>query len=58
MWRKQRRLLAEPDGEAIQVEVKEDKKVNGADDERILVGLPEQKKETVALDEVQAGGVL
>lgn len=57
MWRKQKRLLAEQDTESVKVEGNEGEKLSGADDERNLAGLPEQKIETTAVHELQAEGV-
>lgn len=47
MWRKQRKLVAEQNGEAIRAERKEDEGMMGQMANQNLVGLPEQKKETI-----------
>ncbi len=61
MWKKQKRLLAEQDRDAIEEggkeleegEVREGQLVDG-----LMAGLPEEEKEMVATKEVQAGGVV
>lgn len=60
MWRKQKRLLAEQDRKAIEGGGKEDDEDlrEGQLVDGILAGLPEQKKETLAVKEVEAGGVV
>lgn len=61
MWKKQKRIMAELDRAA----AVEDGKDMGASDVRegqlvdgIMIGLPEEKKETVAAQEALAGGVV
>ncbi len=61
MWKKQKRILAELDREGAvedgkdmgEGEVREGQLVDG-----VMLGLPEEKKETVAAKEALAGGVV
>jgi len=61
MWKKQKRLMAELDKEAVEGEgkdVEEGEVRQGQLVDGVLAGLPEEEKETVAAKEVQAGGVV
>ncbi len=61
MWKKQKKLMAELDKEAVEGEgkdVEEGEVRQGQLVDGVLAGLPEEEKETVAAKEVQAGGVV